>query len=451
MTPLGFGTDGLRGVANSELTPEIVMSLGRATAKVLGRSQPYLLGRDTRRSGAMLACALVAGLTAEGAEVQDLGVCPTPAVAYLASLISAAGLVISASHNPFQDNGVKVFATGGLKLPVARETEIELELSKLVAEVPSQASGLVGDGVGALEDGRVLLGAYEDHICASLEGRSLDGLFVVLDCANGAVSDLAPRVLRRLGAHVEVTSASPDGTNINAGCGALHPEGLAAGVLERKADLGLAFDGDADRLIAVDHEGHVLDGDYLLALFASDLDERSLLSGRGVAITVMSNLGLRRALASAGIRIVETPVGDRHLLDAIAEGDLCLGGEQSGHIIFPRLASTGDGLLTGVLLADLVLRNGRALSELSTKAMVRFPQRLVNFRTSRRGELSNALAVWEEVAAVETWLGERGRVLVRESGTEPLVRVMVEAETDDLVETALATLLSCLEEALGTS
>ncbi|MGH9102996.1 MAG: phosphoglucosamine mutase, partial [Acidimicrobiales bacterium] len=307
----------------------------------------------------------------------------------------------------------------------------------------------VAGAVGTVVDGAPLLQAYEEHLVGSLDGRDLAGLRVVLDCANGAAARIAPRVVAALGAEVDVIEAEPDGTNINAGCGALHPGSLGRAVLSAGADLGLAFDGDADRLVAVDHAGATVDGDHLLALFALDLRSRSLLGPDAVVVTVMSNLGFHQAMRAAGIDVVQTPVGDRHVLDAIEARGLSLGGEQSGHIIFRRLATTGDGLLTGLQLADLLRRSGRPLTELAAGAMTRLPQRLANLAVDRPSALEAAAEVWQEVAAVESELAGSGRVLLRASGTEPVVRVMVEAPTDELAGELVSRLSQAVERALG--
>lgn len=446
-----FGTDGLRGRANEELSPELALALGRAVAQVLGAAS-CVVGRDTRRSGSMLAAAAVAGLASEGVSVSDLGVAPTPAVAYLSAALGVPGVVVSASHNPFADNGIKVFAAGGTKLDPAVEAGIEERLESLLG-APDRSQRPSGKEVGVVEHSPSLLAAYEDHIVACLDGRRLEGLSVVLDAANGACHLLGPRVLRRLGAEVVEMHTSPDGLNINSGCGSTSTAALSAEVVEREAELGLAFDGDADRLVAVDHLGREVDGDHLMALFAKDLKAAGDLDGNAVAVTVMTNVGFHRAMDRAGIGVVQTPVGDRHVLDAIDSNGLALGGEQSGHIIFRRLATTGDGLLSAVMLADLVLRSGRRLAELCSEAMVRFPQRLVNVAVADPGALECAGGVWAAVERVEELLADAGggRVLLRPSGTEPLVRVMVEATTERLADQAVSELAAEVRSALGAA
>jgi phosphoglucosamine mutase len=441
---LTFGTDGVRGVANAELTPELVLALGRAAAQVLGPG-PWVLGRVTRISGPMLAAALAAGLAAEGAEVVDLGVLPTPAVAWVAHDDGALGAVVSASHNPFGDNGVKFFRAGGLKLPDEVEEHLEAGLGRLLGGAPPAVAGSVGPIRG--DDGAAGA-AWVDHVVDSC--GSLAGMKVVLDCANGAASGVAADVFRRAGADVIVRSAEPDGTNINDGCGSTHPEALQAAVRAAGGGaIGLAFDGDADRVLAVDEDGGLDDGDRILALLAVDLRDRGRLAGDRVVVTVMSNLGFRLAMERQGIDVVETQVGDRYVLEALDEGDLSLGGEQSGHVIFRQLATTGDGVLTGLLLADLVHRSGRLLRDLASAAMTRLPQVLRNVRVADRDGLRQAEDVWEAVAAVEDELAGQGRVVLRPSGTEPVVRVMAEAPTAEQAEAAVERLVGVVTRALG--
>jgi phosphoglucosamine mutase len=455
---LKFGTDGLRGVANDELTPELVLALGRAAARVVPAPE-FILGRDTRLSGPLLQAALAAGLASEGVRVADVGVIPTPGVAWLSATRQVPAAMISASHNPFPDNGVKLFAAGGTKLSDPVERALEAELARLAGEPPASrgtASLLspdvktpVGASVGRIDPDPAGVDQYRDHLIAALEGRRLDGLRCVLDCASGASSGVAPGVLSRLGADVSVIADSPDGTNINDGCGSTHPEALQRAVVATGADVGLAFDGDADRVLAVDHTGALVDGDHLMALFAGDLQERGLLASDTVVVTVMTNLGMVLALEARGIRVCQTKVGDRHVLVAIEEGGYTLGGEQSGHIIFRELATTGDGILTGLQLLDLLRRRGRSLAELAGEAMTRLPQELVSVAVSDPEQLSSAGAVWEEVAAVEAELGRAGRVLLRPSGTEPVVRVMVEAQSAEQARAAVDRLCSAVRRQLG--
>lgn len=441
-----FGTDGLRGVANSELTPELALALGRAAARRMA-AEAFLLGRDTRRSGTMLASALAAGLASEGAAVVDVGVIPTPGLAWLAGDRQLPAAMISASHNPFADNGIKLLSAGGTKLPDHVERAIEEELDALVAGTAAHEDRRGGGAVGEVVRDDDAAESYVAHLAqlAELGGARLR---VVCDCANGAASLAAPEVLRRLGVEAVVLAADPDGTNINAACGSTHAGALGEPTRAAGATCGLAFDGDADRLIAIDENGAIVDGDALLALFAIDLHERGELTGDAVVVTVMSNLGLRRALAARGIGLVETPVGDRHVADGLEAHGLVLGGEQSGHLIFRRHATTGDGILTAVKLLELLARTKRPLSELAA-VMQRLPQELRTIAVREPRRLAAARAVWDEVAAVEAELGDGGRVLLRASGTEPAVRVMVEAETTELVAACVARLTAVVERELG--
>jgi len=435
---LRFGTDGVRGVANVDLTPELVVALGRAAARVLGSSR-FVIGRDTRASGPLLESALAAGLAAEGAAVERLGVIPTPGVAWASAAEGIAGAMISASHNPAQDNGIKLFAAGGRKLPDEVEERLEAELDRLLHGGPTG-----GPALGPIGDRPDVRERWCDALVETLEGRRLDGLRVAIDCAHGAASPVAGDVLARLGALVEVVHAEPDGANINEGAGSTHPEMLQRVVVETGAAVGLAFDGDADRVLAVDADGQLVDGDHLIAMCAIDLRDRGRLSDNTVVVTVMTNLGFRLSMAEKGIAVVETQVGDRYVLEAMENGGYSLGGEQSGHVIFRELASTGDGLLTGLQVLDLVQRSGRALADLAGEAMTQLPQVLRNVRTTvRHPDPAGALAA--EIKAVEDELGERGRVLVRPSGTEPVVRVMVEAPSAELADAAAARLVAAVE------
>ncbi|HML01336.1 MAG TPA: phosphoglucosamine mutase [Acidimicrobiales bacterium] len=420
-----FGTDGIRGVANADLGVELVLALGRAAARVLPAGC-FVVGRDTRRSGPLLQSALSVGLASEGADVVDVGVLPTPAVAWVSAERGLPAAVVSASHNLFADNGVKLFAPGGCKLSDATEESIEAELEQILSG-SGHAARPTGRAVGELCADPEAAESYVEHL-VSLAGRAdLSGLHVVVDCANGAASTVAPAVLRRLGARVDAVSDRPDGTNINAGCGSTHPEALAAEVRARGADVGLALDGDADRLVAVDHHGELVTGDELLAMFALDLAARGELAGDAVVVTVMSNLGLRLAMEAHGVAVRETPVGDRYVLEALEAGGLALGGEQSGHIVFRRLSTTGDGTLTGVLLLELLARAGRPLAELARGSMQRLPQVLQSVSVERPTAVVESDPVRKELDAVRLALGESGRVVLRASGTEPVVRVMVEA------------------------
>jgi phosphoglucosamine mutase len=438
-----FGTDGVRGVAGTELTTEFAFRLARAAARVLTSSNDarrVVVGGDTRESTELLARALGDGFRAEGVDVVSLGVAPTPMVAFEAQRLGALGAVVSASHNPYHDNGIKLFALGGLKLSDDVEQRIEAELES----VPAGAELVVAAPIRHDGDHR----PYVDHVLRYLEGRRLDGLRVVLDAANGAASVVGPEVLRAAGADVIVIADSPDGRNINDGCGATVPSYVAAAVLEHGADIGVALDGDADRLIAVDHTGSVVDGDHIIAIVAADLLAKGELRDDTVVVTVMTNLGFHLAMREAGIKVVETGVGDRYVLEALAAGGYSLGGEQSGHVIFADHATTGDGVLTALALLDAVTRSGRPLAEVSSAAMTSLPQVLVNVVVARRApDVADVLA--DDIARVERSLGGGGRVLVRASGTEPLVRVMVEAPTHDAAQVAADDLAAVARRHFG--
>ena len=441
---LSFGTDGVRGVANTELTPELALALGRATAEVLGPAPAVVVGRDTRRSGPLLEAAFVAGLASAGCDAHLLGVVPTPVVAWASARDGVPGAVISASHNPFADNGIKLFAPGGRKLTDDVEARIEAALAAGGGPRPT------GAAVGAGHEAADRVEGWLDAVAGTLAGRRLDGLRVVVDCANGAASPVAARLFRSVGAEVTAIHDAPDGTNINDGCGATHPGSLGHAVVAAGADLGLALDGDADRCLAVDASGEVVDGDQILAVLALDRRRRGALPGDTVVVTVMSNLGFRQAMAREGVAVVDTAVGDRYVLDAMEQGGYALGGEQSGHVIQRDLATTGDGLLTGLHLCDVVAREGESLAALAG-VMRRLPQVLRNVRVEGRpADLDGLLeALADDVAAAESRLGEGGRVLLRPSGTEPLIRVMVEAPTHDEAD-AVAVALVRAVEAAGT-
>lgn len=444
---LKFGTDGVRGVAGRDLTPELVAALGRAAARALGTANPFVVARDTRRSGPMLEAALVAGICAEGGSAELLGVLPTPGLAGASVDGSAPGAMISASHNPFPDNGIKFFEPGGRKLRDETEERIEAELTTILRDGITPREGT---DIGSVRTVTGALDTYVRRLTEAVGPDALAGMQVVVDCGHGAAFEAAPDALTSLGAQVVVLNAEPDGTNINDGCGSTDPSGLVAEVLARGAPVGLAFDGDADRLVAVDERGGIVDGDHILAIAAIDLHGRGRLRGDAIATTVMANLGLRRALDPHGITVVETAVGDRHVLSAMEEHDLVLGGEQSGHLIFAEHAVTGDGPLAGILLLDTVARAGLPLSELAA-VVTKYPQVLENVRVRERDGLDDAAAFWAEVRAVEADLGSEGRVLVRPSGTEPVVRVMVEASDPDVAAAAATRLTAALRDALGAA
>ena len=440
LTVLRFGTDGVRGDADADLTSPLVISLGRAVARAL-RPARALIGRDTRASGARIETELARGLLAEGVRPVFLGVLPTPAMAFHAARTGTPAAIVSASHNPWTDNGVKVIGADGRKLPDDAEARIEAELQAL-------DGATVGDAVeraAALPDAGE---PYIGHLLAALDGRMLHDMRVVLDCANGAAFEVGPSAMRAAGADVTVLHASPDGRNINASCGSTHPASLQHAVRERGAALGLALDGAADRVIAVDERGEIVDGDQIMTITALDLHARGELRGDAVVTTVMSNIGLRRALRDAGIDVIETPVGDRYVVAEMRARDLAVGGEQSGHIVYADHATTGDGLLTGMFLCDAVRRSGRPLSALAAQ-MVRFPQLLVNVPVARRVDLAEAPALWDCVRSIEAELGDDGRVLVRASGTEPLVRIMAEASSQHAAELAVERLRHVVEAAFG--
>ena len=449
-----FGTDGVRGRAHDELTLEFATALAMAAARVLGSSfadeaPRVVIGADTRLSSPDFVRSLATGFAREGVEVVDVEVAPTPMVAFECGRLDAMGAMVSASHNPWDDNGIKLFARGGTKLPDDVEQQIESELAAIAHERQPDSGILpVHQHLGADSPAADARAAYGRHVAGMLEGRRLDGLRVVLDVANGAAHAIAPVVLRELGADVTVVAGSPNGRNINDGCGATVPDHVRRHVIDRGADVGIALDGDADRLIAVAHDGDVVDGDHIIAICADDLRRQGRLVDDTVVVTVMTNLGFKLAMRDAGIKVVETGVGDRYVLEALDAGGYSLGGEQSGHVIFRDHATTGDGLLTAVVLLDIVRRSGRSLSELAERAMTSLPQVLVNVRVADRlPDVAARLA--DEIAAVEADLGETGRVLVRASGTEPLIRVMVEAATEDQARRAADALASTAEQRFG--
>ena len=435
-----FGTDGWRGRAYDELTIDFVRLLGDVAASVLG-GDTFLIGRDTRASGPDLERAFAEGLARHGVRIKSMYVVPTPAVAWLSAADRVAAAMISASHNPYTDNGIKLFAPGGLKLSDITQVRIQDELDRRAAALTA-ANVLPTEGA-AITDSRGELVRYCDALVESLEGRNLHPLRVVIDCANGSNSDVAPAVLAAVGAAVEVIHNAPNGRNINDHCGSTYPGDLQRAVVAHQADVGLAFDGDADRVLAVDHQGQLVDGDQIIAICAIDRHERGVLARNSVAVTVMSNLGFRLAMQARGIDVIETPVGDRNVLEALEREGATFGGEQSGHIIFSDLATTGDGLLTALQLLDVVCRSGRRLADLAADSMTRLPQVLRNVRVPRPvADLDARLR--PTVARVEAELAGQGRVLIRASGTEALVRVMVEAPS----EAAAAALAQELTEAV---
>ncbi len=415
-----FGTDGVRGVAGSELTPELALAIGRAAGSYL-RSGPVVVGRDTRRSGSMLSLALQAGFHAAGIDTVDVGVLPSGAISHLTETSSATmGAIVSASHNPAPDNGIKLLAARGPKL--AEEVERELE-TRLRAQGMKSA---VGPAIGYRIEDATAAGAYLEHLL-SVSRYTLSGMRIAVDCANGAAFRVAGDLFARLKADVELFGVEPDGNNINAGCGATNPDYLA-GVAQGR--VGFAFDGDADRLICVDEDGRICNGDVIMAVIARHLKTQGRLRGNLVVTTVMANLGFRRSMAEAGIEVVETMVGDRYVMEALRAHRGVIGGEQSGHIIFTEHNQTGDGLMTAVQVLDVMAGTGKELRQLRVEAITEYPQVLVNVAVGRRADLDTAEELWDEVARVEAELGGEGRVLVRPSGTEPVVRIMVEAASE---------------------
>lgn len=421
-----FGTDGVRGLANRELTAELALDLSVAAAHVLGDVGAFeghrpkaVVGRDPRASGEFLEAAVVAGLASAGVDVIRLGVVPTPAVAFLTDALHAdLGVMLSASHNPMPDNGIKFFAKGGHKLDDAIEDAIEARLNE-----PWERP--LGAAVGRITDDHYAPQMYEHHLLATLP-NNLDGLTIVVDCANGAASAIAPELYASAGATVITIHSSPDGLNINENCGSTHMQDLVNAVLEHGADAGIAHDGDADRCLAVDGQGNIVDGDHILAILATSMRDRSVLTGTTVVATVMANLGFKIAMQAEGIEVIETGVGDRYVLEAMRAGGFVLGGEQSGHVVMSDFATTGDGLLTALHLLARVNETGKSLAELA-RMVTKLPQVLVNVKGVDKSRADTDPVVAAAVAAASAELGSSGRVLLRPSGTEPVIRVMVEA------------------------
>lgn len=438
-----FGTDGVRGLANRELTPDVVLTLGRAAGVVLApNGGEVVVARDTRLSGPMLQGALVAGLCSAGVDASLAGVLPTPAVAFLTrDAGAAAGAMISASHNPVADNGIKFFSPQGVKIPEALEGEIERAMSAPPADLPT------GEDIGTVAPLEGSAPRYMSHLLASLE-QPLTGLRIVLDCAFGAAWEIAPRAFIEAGAEVTALHAAADGARINVACGSTSLGALADAVTAEGADFGLGFDGDADRVLAVDERGEVVDGDRILALSALRLHDAGELTNDAVVATVMANLGFRRALEDHGIEVVAAPVGDKYVAEMMSESGAVLGGEQSGHIIFSKLSTTGDGILTGLQVASAVASSGVPLSKLA-HFYEPLPQVLINVDVRSRDALEGAHALWEEVRLAEASLGENGRVLLRASGTEPVVRVMVEAAEQSTAEQTAETLADAIRSHLS--
>ncbi|MEK6660438.1 MAG: phosphoglucosamine mutase [candidate division NC10 bacterium] len=445
-----FGTDGIRGVANREpMTPETMVKVGRAAAHLLkGSTQrpAIVIGKDTRLTGYMVETALTAGITSMGVDVLLVGPLPTPGIAFITrSLRADAGVVISASHNPYDDNGVKFFSGDGLKLPDALERKIEGLIFSGEVDGIRAAPREIGKAY-RINDA---VGRYIEFAKNSFpKGMTLKGMRVVVDCANGAAYKVSPTVLKELNADVVPINVQPDGTNINKGCGSLHPEALRRTVVKHKAHAGFAHDGDADRVLFVDERGGLVDGDHILALCALDLKAEGRLHEDTVVATVMSNLGLEVAMREAGIRVVRTAVGDRYVLEEMLANRYTLGGEQSGHIIFLEHNTTGDGIVTALQVLAIMRRQGKRLSELSA-CMTSYPQVLVNVPVRRRSALEELPSLQEGIRSVEARLGGTGRVLVRLSGTEPVARVMVEGQEHRTIERLARELALMIKKELG--
>ena len=439
-----FGTDGIRGLANVDLTAELALDVAVAAAHILvenSNDRPRaIVGQDSRASGEFLEAAVVAGLTSAGVDVYRVGIVPTPAVAYLVASTGAdLGVMISASHNPMPDNGIKLFQRGGEKLADDVEALVEARIGE-----PWQRP--TGAAVGRVINGDQLVDKYIEHLLSTID-VSLSGLKVVVDCANGASSFTAPVALSRAGAEVIAIANTPDGWNINDGVGSTHLDFLRNAVLKNGADVGIAHDGDADRCLAIDAAGNEIDGDVIMAILAKGYKAQGKLKANTIVGTVMSNLGFMHAMAESGIEVVTTAVGDRYVLEAMLQSDFNLGGEQSGHVIMRDHANTGDGLLTALQLLAEVKRSGQTLQELS-RVMVRFPQVLINVKNVAKERLASSTAIADAVKAAEAELGSNGRVLLRASGTEPLVRVMVEAQSDAVAQSVASKLAQVVETEL---
>ncbi len=444
-----FGTDGIRGVANQyPMTAEIALSLGRAVAERFrkgGRRCRVVIGKDTRLSGYMIESALEAGIVSAGADVMLVGPLPTPAIAFITSSMRAdAGMVISASHNPYQDNGIKIFASDGFKLP----DEVEADIERRMADPEQLTPGpepKIGKAI-RIDDAE---GRYVQFLKHSFpKARTLDGVRVVVDCANGAAYTVAPQVFSELGAEVTVLSAEPNGRNINDNCGALHPEKVAAEVRRTHSAIGVALDGDADRVILTDERGEIVDGDPIMAILGTRLLARGALPGNTVVATAMSNLGLERALAARDGKLLRASVGDRYVVEAMREQGFIFGGEQSGHIIFLDEATTGDGLLAALQILSVMVQEERSLSELAA-IMTRYPQVLINFKVARKPPIDQLPAVEAAIRRVESALGQDGRVLVRYSGTESKARVMIEGTDENTIRAYAEELVATMQKALA--
>lgn len=440
-----FGTDGIRGIANQELTPELAFQIGRISGYVLTKNvtkPKVLIGRDTRISGHMLESALTAGLLSIGAEVMRLGVISTPGVAYLTKANSAdIGIMISASHNPVADNGIKIFGPDGFKLSDEQEEEIEQILNQEKEDqLPRPVGAAIGSSNDYFEGGQKYLSFLKETI-----DNDFEGLHIALDCANGSTTSLATHLFADLEADISSIGSSPNGLNINENVGSTHPEALKAFVLDKEADIGLAFDGDGDRLIAIDEKGNVVNGDQIMFICAKHLNEKGFLRHNTVISTVMSNIGLYKALEEHGMKSIQTKVGDRYVIEEMRNGGYNFGGEQSGHIVFLDHSTSGDGMLTALQLINVMIETGKPLSELASKMKV-YPQVLKNVKVANKEQILESESLKSEIKQIEEKLGDEGRILVRPSGTEPLVRVMVEAPSNEVCEKYTDQLISVIEK-----
>ena len=441
-----FGTDGVRGIANAELTAELALKLGKAAAYVLGKhlhERHVIVGRDTRLSGDMLESALNAGMASMGALVTNIGIAPTPAVSQITLLTgAAAGAVISASHNPFEDNGIKFFGADGKKLSDAVEDEIESAMAEFES-LPRPTGG----SIGRILDSHHLVRSYIDRL-EQIAGDRLEGIKLVLDCANGAAFEIAPELFREMGADITVMHAEPDGVNINVECGSTRPESMCARVREVGAQAGLAFDGDCDRVMMCDENGEMVDGDRMMAICALAMKERGELASNAVVATIMSNAGLEVALEQNGIRLIRTDVGDRNVAEEMERTGAVIGGEQSGHLLFPRVSPTGDGMVTGLQVLEEMLHSGKPLSELAS-VVQHCPQILRNVRVRSRDGWEEVTEIQEAIKRARARLGKPEWLSVRASGTEPLIRVMAQDTNPAVVESAVDELVTLIQSRFG--
>jgi len=438
-----FGTDGVRGIANVDLTAELAFKLGQAGSSVLskGRGGVFVIGKDTRISGDMLEAALAAGICSMGSQVLKVGVLPTPAIAYLTRVLKAdGGVVISASHNPAEYNGIKFFGPDGFKLADSVEDEIEATMADHI-DLPT------GSSIGVIKSSKDAVDLYVDHAVNTIEG-SLEGLKVAIDCGHGAAYQVSPAIFRQLGAKVMAVNTKPNGVNINLGCGSTHIDYIQEIVTSHDVDVGFAHDGDADRVIAVDETGEVVDGDYIMAICATHFMKRGLLPKSSLVTTVMANLGFDLAMKEHGIDIVKTKVGDRYVLEEMLKRDVIIGGEQSGHIIFLDHNTTGDGVITALQLASVMVQTGKKLSELK-KIMEKLPQVLINVKVKGINGWQEIPSIKESISKAEKELGVMGRILVRPSGTEPLIRVMVESDTGSSASFIANSVADVIRQELG--